>query len=77
MSVRPGDQQGFTTCAMANAAEGSSVEEAFIELANKLADAAAEITTKFFRCAAAQQAAGARILPDMTPMPIRRISDSQ
>ncbi|CAL5229561.1 g12913 [Coccomyxa viridis] len=34
---------------MANGTEGSSVEEAFIELANRLADAAAEITTKYFR----------------------------
>ena len=48
---RPREQQGSTPCGMANGTEGSSVEEAFIELANRLADAAAEITTKYFRCA--------------------------
>ena len=51
MYRRPSEQQGFTPCGMANGNEGSSVEEAFIELANRLADAAAEITTKYFRCA--------------------------
>ena len=51
VSRGPSIQQGFTPCGMANGTEGSSVEEAFIELANRLADAAAEITTKYFRCA--------------------------
>jgi len=38
---------------MGNGAGASTVEDVFIELANRLADAAAEITTKFFRCATA------------------------
>lgn len=53
MGMRPGKQQGMTPCGMANGAGGGSVEEAFIDLANRLADAAAEITTKYFRCAMA------------------------
>ena len=51
MSGRPLRQQGFILSGMANGAEGSTVEEAFIDLANRLADAAAEITTKYFRYA--------------------------
>ena len=51
MSGRPVRQQGFILSGVANGAEGSTVEEAFIDLANRLADAAAEITTKYFRYA--------------------------
>ena len=55
LGMRPGKQEGITPCGMADGAEGSSsVEEAFIELANKLAEAAAEITVKYFRCATAR-----------------------
>ena len=35
--------------AIEQGAEPAGVEDAFIELANRLADAAAEITTKYFR----------------------------
>ena len=35
--------------AIRQGAEPAGVEDAFIELANRLADAAAEITTKYFR----------------------------
>ena len=52
-SRRLAGKQGMTPHAMGNGAETSTVEETFIELANRLADAAAEITTKFFRCATA------------------------
>ena len=53
LSRRLAGKQGMMPHAMGNGAGASTVEDVFIELANRLADAAAEITTKFFRCAAA------------------------
>lgn len=53
LSRRLAGKQGMTPHAMGNGAGASTVEDVFIELANRLADAAAEITTKFFRCATA------------------------
>ena len=43
--------------AIGQVAEAAGVEDAFIELANSLADAAAEVTTKYFRQAPAPTSA--------------------